>query len=168
MYCPKCATENSDETKFCRSCGSNLSLVPQALTGRLPEAPSGRRRRRDLEHGGPATLANGITKIFMGLGFLLVSAAALGFAPAGRIWWFWMLIPAFIFLGKGVAEIVSFKYGPNLTQGTSRPAMPPAARTGELPPRNEVLFPPPSVTEQTTRQLDPTTDPYRYRDRDAH
>ncbi|MEK6322077.1 MAG: zinc ribbon domain-containing protein [Acidobacteriota bacterium] len=168
MYCPKCATENNDETKFCRSCGSNLSLVPQALTGRLPEAPSGRRRRRDLEHGGPATLANGITKIFMGLGFLFVSAAVLLFAPAGRIWWFWMLIPAFAMLGKGVAEIISFKYGPNLTQGTSRPAMPPAARTGELPPRNEVLFPPPSVTEQTTRQLDPTTDPYRYRDRDAH
>jgi hypothetical protein len=47
MYCPKCATQNTDETKFCRSCGSNLSLVPQALTGRLPEARSGRRRHRD-------------------------------------------------------------------------------------------------------------------------
>lgn len=168
MYCPKCATENTDQTKFCRSCGSNLSLVPQALTGRLPEAPSGRRRHRDLEHGGPATLANGITKIFMGLGFLLVSACVLMFAPAGRIWWFWMLIPAFAMLGKGVAEVVSVKYGPSLAQGTIQPAMPPAARTGELPTRNEALFPPPSVTEQTTRQLDPTTDPYRYRDRDAH
>jgi zinc ribbon protein len=167
MYCPKCATQNAEDTKFCRSCGSNLSLVPQALTGRLPDAPSGKRRRRDLEHGGPASLANGITKLFVGLGFLLVSLA-LGVSNAGRGWWFWMLIPAFASLGKGVAEIVSVKYGQNLTQGTSQVAMPPAARTGELPPRNDVLFAPPSVTEQTTRQLDATTDPYRYRDTEKH
>ena len=172
MYCPKCATENSDETKFCRSCGSNLSLVPQALTGRLPEARSGRRRHRDrdraLDPANPATLANGITKAFMGLGFLFVSLAVFAFAPAGRIWWFWMLIPAFTMLGKGISEIVSFKYGPNLTQGTSKPAMPPVAHTGELPARSEAIFSPPSVTEQTTRHLDPKTDPYQYRDRDAH
>ncbi|HLF83035.1 MAG TPA: zinc ribbon domain-containing protein [Blastocatellia bacterium] len=170
MYCPKCATQNAEDTKFCRSCGANLSLVPQALTGRLPEAPSGRRRHRnrDLERGAPANLAKGITNVFMGIGFLLVSFASFFFAPAGRIFWFWLLIPAFAMLGKGVAEIVSAKYGPNLTQGMSQTTIPPAERTGELPPRNEVLFPPPSVTEQTTRQLDPTTDPYRYRDTDAH
>jgi zinc-ribbon domain len=170
MYCPKCATQNAEDTKFCRSCGSNLSLVPQALTGRLPEAPSGRRRHRgrNLERDDPATIASGITKAFTGIGFLLVSFACFFFAPAGRIWWFWMLIPAFTMLGKGVAEIVSAKYGPNLTHGTSQTAMPAAARTGELPPQNDAFFPPPSVTEQTTRQLDPTTDPYRYRDTDTH
>src|ERR1700704_1139663 len=128
MYCPKCATENADETKFCRSCGSNLSLVPQELTGRLPAAHSGRRRHRDhdLERQNSETLARGITKIFMGRGFVFVSLAAFAFGPAGRVWWFWMLIPAFTMLGKGISEIVSFKYGPNLAQGTSKPAMPPA------------------------------------------
>jgi hypothetical protein len=167
MYCPKCATQNADDAKFCRSCGANLSLVPQALTGQLPEAPSRRHRhRRDFEHGGPATLANGIMKIFMGFGFLMVSAGAFFFAPAGKIWWFWMLIPAFAMLGKGIAQIVTAKYGRDLAPGVKQSAMPPAASTGELPPRNDVLFPPPSVTEQTTRQLDPTTDQYRYRDTD--
>ena len=166
MFCPKCATQNAEDTKYCRSCGTNLSLVPQALTGRLPEAPSGRRRRRDRERAGPPSLANGITKLFVGLGFLLVSLA-LGLSQVGRGWWFWMLIPAFASLGKGVAEIVSVKYAPNLTQGMGQTAVPPAARAGELPPRNEALYPPASVTEQTTRQLDPNTDPYRYRDSDA-
>ena len=104
----------------------------------------------------------------MGVGLLLASFGVFFFGPAGRIWWFWLLIPAFATLGKGIAEIVSAKYGPNLTQGVNQTAMPPAARAAELSPRNEVMFPPPSVTEQTTRQLDPATDPYRYRDTDAH
>lgn len=167
MYCPKCATQNADSTKFCRSCGSNLSLVPQALTGRLPEARlsrHGRRRQRHREDDGPATLANGITKAFMGIGFMLVAGAAFFFAPAGHVWWFWMLIPAFAMLGKGIAEIVTVKYAsPTPVSGASQTAMP-SRRTGELQPPSDVLYPPPSVTEQTTRQLDPTTDPYRYRD----
>lgn len=167
MYCPKCATQNADDAKFCRSCGVNLSLVPQALTGQLPEAPSRRHRHRhDFEHGGPATLASGIMKVFMGVGFLLVSAGVFFFGPAGRIWWFWMLIPAFTLLGKGIAEMVAATHMQNLAPGTVKSTMPPAASTGELPPRNDVLFPPPSVTEQTTRQLDPTTDQYRFRDTD--
>ena len=180
MYCPICATQNAEEktvkmvtsielpprTKFCRSCGSNLTLVPQALTGRLPEAPSSRRRHRNRHHEdeGPATIANGITKAFMGVGFILVSFSAFLFAPAGRLWWFWLLIPAFAMLGKGVAEIVSARYARNLTQGATQSAVPPIARPGELPLHNDVRFPPPSVTEQTTRQLDPKTDPYRRRD----
>jgi hypothetical protein len=166
MYCPNCATQNSEDTKFCRSCGANLSLVSQALTGRLPEAPSRRRRhqKRHAEDEGPATVADGITKAFMGVGFILVSCAVFFFAPAGRIWWFWLLIPAFTMLGKGIAEIVGAKYGPNLTGAPPQRAVPPVPATGELPHRSDVHFPPPSVTEQTTRQLDPTTDPYRFRD----
>lgn len=168
MYCPKCATQNGEDVKFCRSCGTNLSLVPQALTGRLPVSPPGRRRHRNSEER-PADVADGITKAFMGFGLMLVSLGVFFFAPAGRIWWFWMLIPAFAMLGKGVAEIVSARYGPALTQGTgAAAAVPPASQTNNLPPRDDVRLPPPSVTEQTTRQLDPTTDPYRFRDSDTN
>ena len=165
MYCPRCSTQNTDDTKFCRSCGSNLSLVPQALTGKLPEQRSGRRhRRRDRDNDAPS-LEHGITKMFMGAGFVLAAAGSFFFAPAGHLWWFWLLIPAFAMLGRGVAEIVASMRVPPGLPPISQPIIPTGVRTGELPPRNDAVFPPPSVTEDTTRQLDPTTDPYRYRER---
>ena len=39
MFCPKCASQNVDGAHFCRACGANISLVPQALTGQFPVAP---------------------------------------------------------------------------------------------------------------------------------
>ncbi|MGH9903752.1 MAG: zinc-ribbon domain-containing protein, partial [Pyrinomonadaceae bacterium] len=38
MFCPRCAAQNVDDASFCRACGTNISLVPQALTGRFSEA----------------------------------------------------------------------------------------------------------------------------------
>ena len=35
MFCPKCATQNLEGASFCRTCGANISLVPQALTGQM-------------------------------------------------------------------------------------------------------------------------------------
>ena len=37
MFCPRCASEQSDELKFCKSCGANLYAVRQALTAREPD-----------------------------------------------------------------------------------------------------------------------------------
>ena len=34
MFCPQCGTNQSDELKFCKSCGANLSAVRQAVTTR--------------------------------------------------------------------------------------------------------------------------------------
>jgi hypothetical protein len=164
MYCPRCATQNSDDTKFCRACGVNLSLVPQAMTGRLPDARSTRRRNRHGKSDEPADLASGIQKAFMGVGFIFVALAARFFAPAGYIWWFWLLIPAFAMLGKGVAEIVTARTSMNLPPMTNQAAMPPARVTDELPPRPTYdPLSPPSVTEGTTRHLDPTSDSYKER-----
>src|ERR1044072_6558009 len=149
MYCPKCATHNSDDTKFCRSCGTNLQYVPQALTGKLPEAPRGPHRQRLERH---PNLAEGISKVFMGVGFLLVSIATLFFAPAGRIFWFWLLIPAFALIGKGVAEMINAKNQLD-AQRIQQPTINSAPHTKGLPPHDD-YYVPPSVTEQTTRQLD--------------
>jgi len=161
MYCPNCATSNLEGARFCRSCGADISLVPQALTGHLPESVAteeegdrGRRRR------GPS-IDKAIRTIFMGLGFLVV-AIALGFMPMGRAWWFWMLIPAFSMLGGGVAEYMRFKQAQQQRTLPRAPVQQPMMgaatqpRAAELPGRNtaEMVMQPPSVTEGTTRLLD--------------
>ena len=167
MFCPKCATQNMDGARFCRACGADISLVPQAMSGRLPEAQSPdvdalgqtgdsiRRRRR--RHSGEPNLEKGIKNIFMGIGFLLVTIM-LAFMPMGRGWWFWMFIPAFTMLGGGIAEIARAKLGESLQSSVASPAVavPPVQQANEFAPRrntSELVLPPPSVTEGTTRHL---------------
>lgn len=36
MFCPNCGANNQPEVKYCTRCGTNLSVVSDALTGKLP------------------------------------------------------------------------------------------------------------------------------------
>ncbi len=165
MFCPRCGAQNTEEAKFCRSCGTDISLVPQAVTGVLAERlaaeedPRSRRSRKRERRGKPATIERAVKSFFMGVAFLLVAFSVMVWAPAGRIWWFWMLIPAFAWLAEGVSTYL------RLAEEKKRPAalpfytppqtaVPPTPRLNELPQRNTgEMIPPPSVTEGTTRHL---------------
>ncbi|MDQ5835606.1 MAG: zinc ribbon domain-containing protein [Acidobacteriota bacterium] len=168
FYCPKCGTQNVEGASFCRACGANLSLVPQAFTGQLPQPPTAfnglpegsRRARRRRREERPASLDKAIRTFFMGVAFIFVALAAKTYAPAGAVWWFWMLIPAFAMIGGGLSEYARYKQGrqqPPLQPPTYTP--PPAvgaAQQHELPPRpaRDIYAPPASVTENTTQLLD--------------
>lgn len=169
MYCPKCGTQNVDDASFCRGCGVNLSLVPQALEGRAPAAPvEGKHGRPDRnKRDDPPNLTYALVKTFVGVAFILVALSVKNvYQIAGQIWWFWMLIPAAGSLGAGVAEFLRLKQQSS-HQAQPRPLagsgayVPPAVsapRAGgaELPPRrNHVdIYTPSSVTENTTKLLD--------------
>jgi hypothetical protein len=170
MFCPKCGAQNIEDAKFCRGCGADIGLVPQAMSGELPDKravgfdaagqPYDETGHRIRRHKEPPRLDKAITNMFIGIAFLLVAFSVMKFAPGGRMWWFWMLIPAFATLGGGVAEYVRVKQSREeevkLPGIRSRPAIAPQpARVSALPPRNtSELVPPPSVTEGTTRHLD--------------
>jgi hypothetical protein len=145
MFCPKCATQNAEGASFCRGCGANISLVPQALTGQLTQPNNeinvsvergGRRGRLTLDHA--------FKNMFLGVAFLII--AILLSRTIGQVWWFWMLLPAFSLMGTGIAQYIRIRE----REKHYTPSLPPS------PARHtEQLVPPPvsSVTEGTTRHL---------------
>jgi hypothetical protein len=157
MFCPKCATQNVDGASYCRSCGANISLVPQALNGKLSTTNqnsfedrwSRHKRRRE------PSIEEAIRGLMMGIAFAVISILVGRYSPGGWTWWYWLLIPAAMSFAKGLAVLARLKRaqdqtpmipaGPQLN--TLRPPDLPAARTGEL------MSPVPSVTEGTTRHL---------------
>ena len=157
MFCPKCATQNIEGAHYCRSCGANLSLVPQALSGQLPTASpiDYHRLSRRMRRRAQPSLEDGIRNLLMGIGFMVVaiSIGLFGGEIGGRVWWFWMLIPAFGMLGRGISEIVRVQQNKNLSPGAP-PQMPNSAPQNLPPNTNELRPSVPSVTEGTTRLLD--------------
>lgn len=160
MFCPNCAAQNVDGASFCRVCGANISLIPGALSGQVPQVKQeeeadgfcGRRRRR-----GEPNIDSAMRNLFTGVAFLGV-AIALAFTRMGYGWWFWMLIPAFSMMGAGVAQYMRLKERQKqafLPGALRQQPMMPQRRVDEFPVRNtgELVAPPPSVTEGTTRHL---------------
>lgn len=154
MFCPKCATQNLDGASFCRGCGANISLVPQAMTGQMVQPPpeeidehGGRRRRRKRD--GELTLDQSFKNIFMGFAFLIIAVALS--RTIGAVWWFWMLLPAFSLMGTGLAQYIRVR------EREKRSALmpPPMGQTFPEQPRQrgELRAPVASVTEGTTRHL---------------
>lgn len=177
MFCPKCGIKNPDDGKFCRSCGVDLANVSAAMSGK-PTAffsdlgmdcgtESDNTARR---HNNPAEVyGDSIKSIISGIGFFAVSMALLFTGVAnGRTWWWAMLFPAFMFLAKGISDLLksrkmessraSFVSAERNTLGQpatvhSLPSTQadylspdPRYKTGDLVP--------PSVTDGTTRHLE--------------
>ena len=174
MFCPKCGGQNPEEGKFCRSCGTDLGNVSQALTG-IPV--DDHRSRRNLARGGrkfrsPSdVLASGIREIIIGLGFLIAACVLLiTNAANGHTWWWALLFPGFGSMARGISNVISYKMNKS-SQNAQQPyqplplGQPLPGQNASLPPQQtEFVSPesryktgdlvPPSVTERTTRHLE--------------
>ncbi|CAN5500277.1 MAG: zinc ribbon domain-containing protein [Acidobacteriota bacterium] len=164
MFCPKCGVQNPETGKFCRSCGTDLGNITDALSGKL-------RKSQALvdKKGKPVNFEGAITKTFTGFAFLIIAIIlAITGAAGAKVWWFWMLIPAFGSLGAGVAQYIQLK---KQESGNSTIAGPDdrnvliANQNAALPPlQTEYVKPesryktgdlvPPSVTDGTTKHLE--------------
>jgi zinc-ribbon domain len=161
MFCPKCAAQNIDGASFCRVCGANISLVPRALSGQpVPAREDNSREARRLRKRGKrdASVEHSLKNVFLGVAWLLI-AFFLFFTGRGAWWWFWLLIPAFSSLGTGVAEYIRYRDERNVPMPLPGYAPPPMLAQPPAPPplparaTGELVAPPPSVTEGTTRHL---------------
>jgi hypothetical protein len=181
MYCPNCAAQ-IDGVRFCRSCGANVSLVSQALNGQI--APAGDRggdpfescwqslpargqiapagdRGGDGQGGRSPSIEAAASSFFSGIGLFIAAFAALSFAPAGRLWWFWILIPAFGSMGHGVGKYLRYREHLRLRSGPPSLFSPQVPDTGQLPASKPAMatlpgspIPKGSIVEQTTLNLD--------------
>lgn len=163
MFCPKCGGQNPENGKFCRSCGTDLGGVSTALNSPTPSPALVNRRGR------PISWESSITKFATGIAFLVI-AIALGVTnmAGGRVWWFWMLIPAFTMMGSGIAQYVQLRKAEKGQGGVVSAASQPAfsASPGNVLPPQSTEFVgaesryktgdlvPPSVTDGTTRHLE--------------
>ena len=179
MFCPKCGTENPEAGKFCRSCGTDLATISDALAGKINNKNSGFGMIQPIQPIQPMQLWDGrgksvhwqgaITQLFVGSAFLIISII-LAFTRMGRHWWFWLLIPAFGAIGSGIAQIVQLRKSernnismPNRESNqtfapVSNTALP-SSQTDYVKPQSSIydtgeLAAPPSVVEGTTRHLE--------------
>jgi hypothetical protein len=167
MYCPNCAA-TIDGVKFCRSCGSNVSLIPQAMSGQLPQSEAsegglhfgahhlGRHHNRKKE----PSVEHAMTEFFTGIGFVAAAIAILVLVPSGVFWWWSMLIPAFALIGEGVGKYLRWSGQQRKQSSLNPPSNQPvtyqsSAQSPALSaPTTSELVKPPSVTEHTTRHLE--------------
>ena len=169
MYCPNCAAP-IDGVKFCRSCGSNVSLVQEAMSGQLPQSDNAKDKWRQGHHHldwghhrhlkKEPSLERAISCFFSGLGFLLAAMFVVFFSPSGFTWGWAFLFPAFGLFGAGVGQYLQLKeqqrQQKSLNQSEARLAA--HQSHGQSPPLSapttSELIKPPSVTEHTTRHLE--------------
>ena len=170
MFCPRCATENANNASFCRACGADLRLVPQALTGHLPATQSGAQTDGLVERkeSSPARLDKIFERIFIGLAFLAIFLGGLFLFRGGFMIWIWFIIPAFAAIGSGIGSYLRYREehregrlpeartGESLRASETNAPPPPllARDTSEMFSLSSSATPPPSVTENTTRHLD--------------
>lgn len=119
-YCPRCGTENAIEASFCRNCGADISLVPQALTGSLSTPAEGKTRsklstpaedktRSKTKIEKAPTPEQFMSNLFIGLAFLSIVAAGAVFFRSGFMIWIWFIIPAFSQFGTGAGQYIGYR-----------------------------------------------------------
>src|SRR5918997_1883074 len=106
MYCPQCATQNTDSAKFCRACGTDLAAVALVLTNKLPPPGAWLEKYGEGKHKvirgsillGAALLIGSVPALFIGVIFPLVMLWTVFFG--------WMAGWGIVSLASGVGEMV--------------------------------------------------------------
>ncbi len=169
MFCPNCGKDNSSELKYCASCGTNLEAVAQALTGTelnfftKMDGSIDQLLARYSEHVfrlAPQTAAERSVK---GSWKILGQTILTSLVNLILFFLLWNLLPL-----RFVILLISTPFrllteraearrepAPQLHQRNSSPDAYKRPEPSTLPPAGITFADIPSVTENTTRNLDP-------------
>ena len=170
MFCPRCAADNQPDAKYCRACGADIHLVPQALAGllpaELPQVGAKAEKKSKKDGGDKKLLEKGMENVFVGLAFLVIFLGGLFYLRGAFFFWVWFIIPSLACFGEGLGQLLRSRREHSLLLARARafnelgaaepPALyaaPRAARPLVAPDTAEMGESPFSVTEATTRHL---------------
>jgi hypothetical protein len=153
MFCPKCGSQNSDETRFCRGCGSDISNVLALVENGATNNSATAEKEIDL-------FSSGLRGLIIGAGFFGVAILAYVLSPQLAIAVIFALAFASFFIGTGISRLVQARALRGLRSPKIRKS--PELATGGQdyigPSRSiyetEDLATPRSITENTTTHLE--------------
>ena len=155
MFCARCGQENGNAVSFCRKCGADFQH--SAL---IPSNPH--ENWITLSSNDPDELtASGIGSVIMGDGFLIVGIILSATESSiSSLLWLFLLIPAFLFFGKGFANVLKARQIRRRQKSLLSLSNPAELAAETFPTSNTLgklvsgkLPKAPSVTERTTREL---------------
>jgi hypothetical protein len=164
MFCPKCGSNQGEGRKFCTSCGTNLLIVSQALSGKLPQSnPSPPTLHAFDRERQQRELTKGIYFAIIGGGILAGKLVSLPFTGFRGGFGFWGIV-GLILLAIGIAKTISYRPHGN----APAEAVPPPQVHPELYQPNAQTAPPQPVfsassaddyTAPRTSELEPVDNP---------
>ena len=178
MYCPKCASQNNDDVKFCRQCGANLRFVQEVIARGgekefswqktwVAEMLMSEQERDRLQGVTPEIkrlneLKGGVITALVGLGSMIFLKVLLAAVAAGepehdaRILhsvWVVGIVPFLVGLGLIFNGLFVSKKIVRLKEQLPSNQLP-TPNTAQLPPQMPSARPGSSVTDPTTALLD--------------
>ncbi len=151
MFCPTCSTQAVEGAKFCKTCGMNLAVVTQALSGGV--VVSDPLRDREYKRA-RKQISDGIHGICVGSALLIAAGLAYFLMPKNTYVYVLSLALALtgvIKLFKSIGSIIDARVGPKMVD----PALQPRGTGGLSAPQSQ----PPNVRPSQRLSLEQSKQP---------